>query len=301
MPFIQTEWDGKLITISNPEKLLWEDPPIRKMDYIHHLVQLAPYILPYTRDRLLTTIRYPEGIDGKSFYQKNKPVYAPEWIKTALWENTNYIVLNDPETLVWLGNQACLELHTSFHRLEDELPTEMVIDLDPMGSDFGLVAEVALLLNEVLVGMGLACYPKTSGATGLQLYIPIQRRYTFQQTRSFNEFLAKYFTAKYPQKVTIERMVKERGTKLYFDYLQHWRGKTLAAPYTTRARPGAPVSTPVLWKELEKGIHPTDFNLTNILSRLQKMGDIFSPLVSENHFQSLDSVLQFIEQKKVVH
>jgi bifunctional non-homologous end joining protein LigD len=293
-----TEINGKSITITNPDKLLWTSPPITKLEFIKSLIGLAPYMIPHLKNRLLTTIRYPDGIDGESFYQKNKPVHAPDWVQSKRWENTNYILCNDVETLVWLGTQACLELHTSFHLAgdENERPTELVIDLDPMGVEFNKVSELALKIHELMRSLGIHIYPKTSGATGLQLYIPIERRYTFDDTRKINHFLAKYFAERHPEMVTIERMVKDRGQKIYFDYLQHWRGKTLTAPYSTRARVGAPVSTPVTWRELERGIHPTQFHLHNILGRLQQLGDMFVPLVSESHYQSLDDILTFVGQ-----
>jgi bifunctional non-homologous end joining protein LigD len=289
--------NDKSITITNPNKLLWNEPPITKLDFIKTLTGLAPYMLPHTQDRLLTTIRYPDGVDGKSFYQKNKPAHAPEWVKSYTWENTDYIVCNNVETLVWLGTQACLELHTSFHLAKDEKPTELVIDLDPMGNSFDQVIQLALAIHELLRSLGIQIYAKTSGATGLQLYIPIERRYSFDDTRKVNHFLAQYFVGKFPALVTIERMVRDRGLKIYFDYLQHWRGKTLTAPYSTRARPGAPVSTPITWRELEHGIHPSQFHLYNILGRLHAIGDLFHPLVDEHHFQSLDEILSFVDQK----
>jgi bifunctional non-homologous end joining protein LigD len=292
-----TEIHGKSIAITNPDKLLWTNPPITKLDFIKTLSGLAPYILPYTKERLLTTIRYPDGVDGKSFYQKNIPSHAPEWVESYVWENTDYILCNNVETLVWLGTQACLELHTSFHLCRDERPTELVIDLDPMGTDFSKVIEIALKIHELMQSLGIQIYAKTSGATGLQLYIPIERRYSFDDTRKVNQFLAQYFAERYPELVTIERMVKDRGKKIYYDYLQHWRGKTITAPYSTRARKGAPVSTPVTWRELERGIHPTQFHLHNILGRLQQIGDLFQPLVSESHHQSLDEMLTFVDQK----
>jgi bifunctional non-homologous end joining protein LigD len=291
-----TEVNGKSITITNPNKLLWSSPPVTKLDFIKLLIGLSPYMLPHLKNRLLTTIRYPDGIDGKSFYQKNIPDHAPEWIESYVWENTQYILCNNTETLVWLGTQACLELHTSFHLAQDDRPTELVIDLDPMGNDFSKVIELAIEIHELLHGLGIRVFPKTSGATGLQLYIPIQKKYSFEETRKLNEFWATYFASKLPHLVTIERLVKERGSLIYFDYLQHWRGKTLTAPYSTRARPGCPVSTPLTWNELKRGIHPSQFHIHNILGRLEALGDLFYPLVDEQHEQSLDDILQFVDR-----
>lgn len=157
--------NGREITITNPDKRLWNSPPITKLEFIQALTGLAPYILPHLKDRLLTTIRYPDGVEGKSFYQKNKPAHAPEWVESSTWENTEYILCNNVETLIWLGTQACLELHTSFHLAKDEVPTELVIDLDPMGNDFSQVIELSLHINELLKGLGIQVFAKTSGAT----------------------------------------------------------------------------------------------------------------------------------------
>lgn len=207
---------------------------------------------------------------------------------------------NNVETLVWLGTQACLELHASFHLLGSDKPTDLVIDLDPMDVDFSEVAELGVNIHEVLSSLGIKAYAKTSGATGLQLYVPIQSRYSFEDTRKINEFLARYFARKYPQKVTIERMVRDRGRKIYFDYLQHWRGKTLTAAYSPRARAGAPVSTPVTWDEIREVISPGQFHLGNILPRLQQKGDLFKPVADEGTRQTLDEILAFVDQRVLV-
>jgi len=289
------------LRITNPKKFLWPEDQITKLDYIHYLIAVAPVILPYLRDRLLTTIRYPDGIHGKSFYQKNRPEHAPEWIETQYWRETNYILPNNLETLIWLGNQACLELHVSFNKYQRErFPTELVFDLDPTDvENYELVLEVAGKIKEVLDSLGLFSQAKTSGASGLQIYIPITEHYTYDQTRKLNKFIAEYIASKNPQQVTLERLVKNRGTKLYFDYLQHWEGRTLPAPYSTRARKGGTVSTPVTWDEVKSGFRPTDFTILNILERIKNKGDLFSSITTEKKEQSLDELLAFLEQKQL--
>lgn len=287
----------KEIKLSNPDKLLWNEPEISKLQYVTFLSQLAPYIIPHCSKRLLTTIRYPDGIDGESFYQKNKPTHSPEWVQSRIRDDVDYIMLENIETLVWLGTQACLEFHTSFHYANESKPLALVIDLDPMMDSFDPVAELALRIHEEAQNLGLHLLCKTSGATGIQLYAPIERKYSFDQTRQVLTFLARYFAEKYPQLVTIERAVKQRGSKIYFDYLQHWTGKTIASVYSPRARKGAPVSTPIEWEELRKGLHPTDFNILNIIDRLKFKGDLFGPLLATNQGQSLDHILTFLRKK----
>jgi bifunctional non-homologous end joining protein LigD len=288
--------EGRLIRITNPQKPIWPDVGLSKLDFIRYLTEISSFMLPYIKNRMLTTIRFPNGIHGKSFYQKNIPEHAPQWVSTHNWRDTTYILANDLPTLIWLGNQACLELHAAFNRIDcEKCPTELVLDLDPTDTDnFSLVLEIALLIKENLDRLGLFSQPKTSGATGIQIYIPIEARYHYEQTRMLGKFIAQYIAEKHPNKVTLERLVKNRGVKLYIDYLQHWEGKTLAAPYTPRAREGAPVSAPVSWQEVEKGFQPLDFRIDNIRERIQSAGDLFAPITTQRKDQSLDELLNFI-------
>jgi bifunctional non-homologous end joining protein LigD len=287
--------EGKKIRFSNPEKLLWPKAGIRKIDYLARMIELAPYILPHSKDRLLTSIRYPDGAGGKSFFQKNTPEYAPEWVKTHTWNDTDYILLDSLPTLAWLVNLAALEFHTSFNTWQRENhPTSLVFDLDPSeGQRFEDAAEAALLIKETLDSLSVRGYAKTSGATGLQIYIPTGGRYDYNEARRINEFFGRYFSQKYPRKITIERMVEKRGQRLYFDYLQMWQGKTIAMVYTPRATDHASVSMPVGWDELEKGARPEDFTLDNALERLKKKGDLFAPLLENPVQESLDSILEY--------
>lgn len=290
--------DGNNVRITNPEKYLWPELKIRKIDYITKLVELADYIIPYTSNRLLTTIRYPDGIDGKSFYQKRIPKYAPEWIDRIQWKGNNYINLNKLSTLAWLGNQAALEIHTSFdYYKKEDYPTSLVFDLDPSkGQSFDDVVEVALIVHETLEELEIKSWVKTSGATGLQIYIPTGNKYTYETGRKINEFFGKYFSERYPRIITIERIIEKRGAKLYFDYLQMWRGKSITAPYSPRATRLATVSAPVTWEELKKGIKPQDFSLLNIKERLDKTGDLFKDILLVENFQNLDHILNYIKK-----
>lgn len=285
--------NGHTVPISNPDKPLWPEAGVTKLDYIQYLLQVAQPMLAYTRDRLLTVIRYPHGVGDKHFYQKNTPDYAPDWIVTHEWENTRYTLCNDEATLIWMANQATLEFHVSFHLATDEIPTELVFDLDPSTPDFSVVIESALLLKKLLDELGLPSCVKTSGASGLQIYVPIERRYTFEQTRKVGHFIASYLVEKHPAMLTIERLVKNRGTKLYIDYLQHWRGKTLTAPYSTRAKAQATVSTPLRWEEVPTA-HPTHYTVRNVPERLTQVGDLFAEISAPPRQVSLDPILTFL-------
>jgi bifunctional non-homologous end joining protein LigD len=288
--------NGHTLSITNPDKPLWPEAGVTKLDYIRYLLLVAAPLLSYAKDRLLTVIRYPHGIHDKSFYQKNVPEYAPSWIATKDWENTRYALCNDQATMIWMANQAALEWHVAFHLAQDEVPTELVFDLDPSTDDFSVVIESALLVKELLDELQLPSVVKTSGASGLQIYVPIERRYTFEETRQVGNFIATYLASKHPDLVTIERLVKNRGTKLYIDYLQHWRGKTLPAPYSTRAKVHATVSAPLRWEEVPH-IHPTDFTVHTMPERLRTLGDLFEPISRPVHLASLDGILSFLQSQ----
>jgi len=290
--------ENRQLKITNPEKILWPSLGISKLDYIAKIVELAPFILPHTANRLLTTIRYPDGVMGKSFYQKNIPQYAPEWIYSVVWRNTRYIVLNSVATLGWLANQAALEFHTAFNYYQyQDYPTALVFDLDPSkGQPFEQVVEVALTIFHTLTTLGINGYVKTSGATGLQLYIPIGRKYNYDLARKINRFFGEYFSQKLPRLITIERMTDKRGNKLYFDYLQMWQGKTITSAYSPRATASATISTPLEWEELNKGITPEDFTLINIKERLEDKGDLFRPLLQNGLESNIEHIAKFVDK-----
>ncbi|GMQ59736.1 non-homologous end-joining DNA ligase [Vallitalea sediminicola] len=290
--------DDNKIKISNSDKLLWPELGISKVDYLKYLIYLTPYIIKYAKDRFLTTIRYPDGYDKKFFYQKKVPSYAPDFVDTAKWKDeSKYINLNKQATLVWLGNLASLEFHTTFNRIQKPFsPTNLVFDLDPSeGQVFEQVIEVALKVYDTLNKLNITSYVKTSGATGLQIYIPMGEKYDYNEARKISKFFAEYFANKYPDIITIERLKEKRGGKLYFDYLQMWEGKSIITPYSPRATKYASVSMPVKWEEVKEGIKPQDFTIFNALDRIKKVGDIFEPLLDNKNVGSFSSILQQIK------
>lgn len=282
--------EGNELMITNPDKPLWPEMGITKLMYLQKLAALSPYLIRYCRNRYLTVIRYPHGIHDKSFYQKNAPEPTPDFVKTAVSGNIRYVHLDSLPTLVWLGNLAALEFHASFEWIGTDRPAEWMIDIDPTLEEDNRIMEAAAIVGDILQSLQIASVPKTSGATGVQIYIPIRKGYTFEQLRQLGQFIGKYVTEKHPGLFTIERLKKDRGDKIYFDYLQHWPGKTLSAPYTPRARKGATVSTPLTWNEVRSGTNPLDYNLLTIERRLAAMGD----LIEQEPPQSLDAILQAI-------
>lgn len=278
------------LNVTHPDKMIWPDMNITKLDYIQLLAKLGPYLLPHSTGRYLTTIRYPEGIAGTSFYQKNAPKPTPPFVRIAQDGTIHYVVLDSMETLVWLGSLYSLELHVSCEIIGDPLPDRWILDIDPSLEEEPRIMEAASLVGELLHSLGLDAVPKTSGATGVQVVMPIERGPTFDELRAFGKFVSEYLTVRNPKLFTVERFKKDRGTLIYLDYLQFHPGRTLAAPYTPRARPGAPVSTPLSWDEVARNPAPTDYNLLNIEQRLQERGE----LISQMKPQPLGRVLKSI-------
>lgn len=287
--------DGHELTITNPDKPLWPDIGLTKLQFLERLILISPYLLTYCRNRYLTTIRWPHGIQDKSFYQKNAPEPIPDFVRTAELGGIRYVVADNLPTLIWLGNLACLEFHPSFHYVGSELPAEWLIDLDPSLERDSRIGEAAWIVGQALSAMGIDSVPKTSGATGIQIYVPIKPGYTFEQLRLIGRFLGEYVVQRHPELFTLERLIKDRGDRIYFDYLQHWPGKTLSAPYTPRARQGAPLSTPLTWEECRALTDPADYNLLNITERLKQRGDLIQQLPA----QDLDHALSFISRNRI--
>lgn len=274
------------LELTNLSKVLWPEDNITKADFINYYVQIAPVILPHLQDRPMVFTRYPDGIYGKAFYQKNVPDYAPEWLETFKIHSdgqvTEYVLINDLGSLVWAANQGALELHPWLSRTTSlENPDFVIFDLDPMeNTDFEDARKVALALRDLLEMEGLISFPKTSGSTGIQIYVPIARKYTYQQVREFAKLFCLAIEKTFPDITTTERSVSKREGKLYLDYLQNVKGKTIIAPYSPRPRKGAPVSCPITWEELEQGVTMNMFTIKNMPDRIREKGDIFEGVLT---------------------
>ncbi|MBS3900452.1 MAG: non-homologous end-joining DNA ligase [Dethiobacter sp.] len=299
----ELEINGRILKLTNLEKVIWPAEGYTKHDMINFYIAISPYLLPFLKDRPCNFQRFPEGIHGKRFYQKNVPSFAPDWIRTfpipSKERNIDYIVVSNLETLVYIANLACLEIHPWHSRVKSILnPDWGIVDLDPQeGVDFTAVIETARHVKEVLCQLELKGYPKTSGATGLQIYIPLKPLYTYEQVRDIIGYICTLVHQKARGVTTMERIIKKRGAKVYLDYLQNLWGRTINAPYTVRPVPGAQVSTPLTWEELLSGrINPADFTIKNIFARLEKTGDLFESVVNQG--QSAAAILKKIRERQ---
>ncbi len=291
---------AKSIQITHPEKLIWEVEKIHKSDYIYYLKEVSEYMLPFLKNRLLTVIRYPHGMFGEPFFQKNCPDYAPEFVETHQEDGIEYIVCNNLNTLIWLGNQLAIEFHIPFQTFRGKGPSEIVFDLDPPSrEDFHLAIKASLLIKEVLDQLKLTSYVKTSGNKGLQIYIPLpDERFSFDDTRLFTSFIANYLVSKEPDFFTIERLKKNRGGRLYVDYVQHSEGKTIVAPYSLRGNELAGAATPLYWDEVCDKLDVKKFTMANVMERLKNKLDPFKSYFETKMNQPFEPILDFLKNKK---
>jgi bifunctional non-homologous end joining protein LigD len=287
--------NGHEVKLTNLDKLLWPEG-LTKAHLVKYYWEIAPYLLPHLYNRPLVMKRYPNGLAGGQFYQKECPDYAPSWIKRYPIEHSekvvNYIICNDVQTLIWLANQGCIEMHPWLSRIENvECPDLAVMDLDPAeGVSFIDVLKTALLVKEALAQFNLKSYPKTSGATGLHIFVPIKPGYAYPSVTRAMQYIAELIVKINPEQTSVERKVSKRKGKVYLDYLQNGRGKTMAFQYSLRPLPGAPVSTPLTWREVESlKIVPGAFSIHNIFNRLKETGDLYQNLLSLK--QPLDALL----------
>jgi bifunctional non-homologous end joining protein LigD len=286
------EIEGRDLKLSNLEKILYPAVGFTKKDVIDYYVRIAPAILPHLVGRALTRKRYPDGVDGEPFFEKNATMHKPEWVKTApIWSGHNrrtvhYVLANDMATLVWLANLAALELHPSLARSTDiECPTEMVFDLDP-GPPANIVqcCQVGMWLREIFEHFGLQSFPKTSGSKGLQLYVPLNTPTTYDAAKLFSHALAQLLEHEHPDLVLSEMSKKARAGKIFVDWSQNDEHKTTIAVYSLRAREHPTVSTPVTWEEVERVHKKKDasllvFEAKQVVARFEKQGDLFQPVL----------------------
>jgi len=278
---------GKVVLhLTNQDKIYFPGDGITKGEIVNYYKEISSFILPYLKDRPQSMNRFPNGIKGQSFYQKDVDVEkSPSWLKTkkifseSTGENTDYLLCNDQATLLYMANLGCIEINPWNSRVNHiESPDWMVIDLDPEDIDFKSVVEVALEVKKLMDELETPCYCKTSGATGLHINIPLDAKYEYNTVRDFAHVIAHAINERLPEITSIERMPKRRQHKVYVDYLQNSRGQTLAAPYSVRPKPGATVSTPLEWKEVNEKLNPAAFTIKNILKRIEKKGDLWKPV-----------------------
>ncbi|WP_415329049.1 DNA ligase D [Chryseobacterium sp. MMS23-Vi53] len=278
------------VKLTNQDKIYFPKDDITKGDVIEYYQSVAEYILPHLKNRPLSLNRFPNGIQEQSFYQKDASDNIPDWIKTTqVYSESNdkyidYIYCNDKATLAYLNNLGCIDMNPWNSSLPDlEHPDFLVLDLDPSKKNtFDDVIETALQVNEVLTSIKIKGYCKTSGSTGIHVYIPMGGKYDFDQVKDFAHILMKQVNEKLPKLTTLERSLQKRDDKkIYLDYLQNRTGQTLASAYSLRPKEGASVSMPLEWEELKKGLKPTDFNIHNALERIKEKGDLFKPVLGK--------------------
>jgi bifunctional non-homologous end joining protein LigD len=268
----------KSFNFSNLKKVYWPEERYTKGDLIDYYKAIAPWMLPYLRNRPLVMTRYPDGIDGKMFYQKDAPEFAPEWIRTInIWsEETQreirYFVCDDEDSLLYIANLGSIPLHIWASRVGSlELPDWCVIDLDPKEAPFRDVIRAAQVLHRLCEAIALPSYVKTTGKTGLHILLPLGRQCTYAQSRTLGELLARCVLRELGDIATIVRHVTKRGDKVYLDYLQNRHGQTIVAPFSVRPLPGATVSMPLVWNEVDDTLDPRTFTIKNAAERMQRL------------------------------
>lgn len=290
--------------LTNQNKIYFPKDGITKGDVVQYYNEVSALILPYLKDRPESMNRFPNGIDGPSFYQKDVDVdKVPKWLKTKkIYSESNdaeidYLICNDKETLLYMANLGCIEMNPWNSTVKHiQNPDWLVIDLDPAGSDFTPVITTALVVKEVLDELETECLCKTSGASGLHIYIPLGAQYDYDSIKILGELIAQEVHSRIPDITSIERSIKKRNNKLYIDFLQNRRGQTLAAPYSVRPKPGATVSTPLEWNEVNEKLHPSQFTVNNVLPRFEKKGDLWKPVLSKG--ASIKKIILKLEEKQ---
>jgi bifunctional non-homologous end joining protein LigD len=281
---VVAEVDGRQVKLSNLDKVLYPEAGFAKRDVIDYMARVAPAALPHLEGRALTLKRYPNGVDAAFFYEKNAPAHRPEWVTTARVGTIDYIVADDPATLVWLANLADLELHTSLALASDpERPTLVAFDLDP-GAPATIVecCRVAELLRGMFEGLGLECFAKTSGSKGMQVYLPLNSEATFAQTKGFSKAVAELLAREEPELVVARQTKSARAGKVLVDWGQNDVNKTTVSVYSLRAMARPTVSTPVSWDEVRATRTPEDltFEARDVLRRADEHGDLFAPVLT---------------------
>jgi bifunctional non-homologous end joining protein LigD len=274
----RTETSELPFELTNVKKIFWPDDGYTKGDLLAYYRAISPWLLPYLRNRPVVMTRYPDGIGGKSFFQKDAPGFAPDWIRTErMWsEDTqreiDYFVCDDVASLLYVVNLGSIPLHIWSSRAPTlERPDWCVLDLDPKGAPFEQVVEVALAARKLCERIELPLFVKTSGSSGLHLLVPLGRQCTHEQARSLGELLARCLVGLLPEIATITRQVSRRDGRVYVDYLQNGSGKLLVAPFSARPLPGAPVSMPLAWREVNRRLDIRKHTIKTAPERLKKL------------------------------
>jgi len=282
------ELNGRQLKFTNLSKLFWPEDGLTKRDMLQYYYQIAPYLLPYLQDRPLTLNRHPNGINGKSFYQKDVKGKVPEWIDTFPYHSEGddrdkqFLVCTSEESILYVASLGCIEMNPWSSRTQSpDNPDWCIIDLDPDKNTFQQVIETAQVTRAVLEEAGVPCYCKTSGSTGLHIYIPLGACCDYESSKELARKIVKLVHHRLPKFTSIERKISDRKGKLYLDFLQNRPQATVAAPFSLRPKPGATVSMPLHWEEVKKGLKMSNFTMTNSVKRIKKESQLFAPVLGE--------------------
>jgi len=292
--------NGRTVHLTHTDKVYWPEDNITKGNLLAYYDEVANLILPYLKDRPQSLNRFPNGITGESFYQKDMAGKAPSWAKTVDIHSDSenktieFLICNDQATLEYMVNLGCIDLNPWNSRTPHlENPDWCVIDLDPEATGFDTVIQTARTVHDVLSELKIDSFPKTSGATGIHIYIPLGAKYHYDQVRMFAELVARLVHDRAPEITSIERSPSKRQGKVYLDYLQNRHGQTLASAYSVRPKPGATVSTPLHWDEVISGLNPTQFTIHNAPARFRDAGDLWKPVLGPG--ADIAAVLKHLE------
>jgi bifunctional non-homologous end joining protein LigD len=294
--FIDTSEEQEIVTINDHElkltnlkKLFWIKEGIKKGDLLNYYYKIAPYIMPYLKDRPQSLNRFPNGIHGDSFYQKNMAGKVDKWVKTfkrfseSTGEDKDFMICTDEASLIYMVNLGCIELNPWHSRVQaPNYPDWSVIDLDPGEISFDKVVETAIVIKKVLDTLQVPSFPKTSGSTGIHIYVPLGAKYNYEQSKQFAELVANLAHEELPTFTSLVRNPEKRKDKIYIDYLQNRPIQTICAPYSVRPKPGATVSAPLHWSEIKKGLSMEHFTVHNIYDRVQQEGDLFAGILEKS-------------------
>ncbi len=280
--------NGEELKFTNLSKIYWPDEKVSKRDMINYYYQIVPYILPYMKDRPQTLNRFPNGIEGESFYQKNVTGKVPDWIDTFPYhseadeEDKNFLVCTNEASLLYIASLGCIAMHPwSSRKKSPDNPDWCIIDLDPDKNTFNQVVEAAQVTKKVLDAIDVPSFCKTSGSTGLHIYIPLGAKYSYEESKEFARILVQIVHKEIPGFTSIERIISNRKGKMYLDFLQNRPQATLAAPYSLRPKPGATASAPLHWEEVKKGLKISDFTIFNMVERVKQEGDLFKGVLGK--------------------
>jgi bifunctional non-homologous end joining protein LigD len=283
------DFGDRSVSLTNLRKIFWKKLGITKRDLIQYYIDVSRYLLPHLKDRAMVMKRYPNGAQAEFFYMKRAPVPRPDWIQTCRIHHgsgniIDFPIIQDQPSLMWIINLGCIDLNPWYSRCDDtNRPDFLHFDLDPTpGATFRQICEAALIVRDVLKNMGIPSYAKTTGSRGVHVYVPIQRNLTQKEVWRFAKEMARSLASSHPRLMTMEyRVAKRPAKRVLVDYNQNAWGRTLASIYSIRATSLATVSTPVSWKEVERGIKIEDFRIDNVPRRLAKIGDLWKPLLGK--------------------